>query len=822
MRRSALSFILLLSSLNAFCQVDNVVPIKNVISKLQSFYSGNTIEKVYLHLDKPWYFAGDTLYFKAYVTFGEQHEPYKQSEVLYVDLINPENKLQHSIKLQLNNGLAWGDFTLPDSLCKGSYHIRAYTKLMQYVNGAMQFEQIVPVESSYVNRAAKFSKNNVKPDIQFFPEGGEMISAVTSKVAFKAIDGTGMGLDVKGNITDNQGDTITSFSSSHLGLGFFFLHPEEGKSYKANVVYADGSHASADLPVPVSNGIILKVSNDDAGKLTIGIRSNKAFFERNKGQSFYIVMNSGVNVANGIIRLTNPSMDIDLPKNRFRTGILQLTLFSSSGEPLTERLVFIRRPDLLKLDVSSDKLSYNGYEKVSLSIATKTALDSLVPGHFSVSVTDESKVPVNENNENTILTWLLLSSDLKGYIEQPNYYFTDTNKQTASDLDVLLLTQGFRRFSWKQLLNNGYPVGTYQVQKGLDIKGVITAAQDKPVAGTKVDLANLNGGPMIKGITDSAGAFDFKYLCFSDSTRFLLKAVSDKNRKRLSIRYIEEAPASLAENYLPQTRHLADKFLTLVSLQDSTELANDFSKYKLGKGIMLKEVNINQLKPEEFKSIPYAGNADQVVRFEELLPNGGGGTVSDHLNGLLMGVSFRETERPGVRIPYLSVPITLGIRNNVVTESNPPMLIIVDGIKMTEGTALDDIQLNDVEKVEVYRNASASVFGAFGSPGVISVTTYKGNGPNHHPARTDVLQIVAHGFYKAREFYSPKYQSVYNTTRTDNRSTIYWKPEIVTDKNGNASFEFYNSGGQGSYRVVVEGIDDKGNVGRKVYRYRVE
>ncbi|MBS1520772.1 MAG: TonB-dependent receptor [Bacteroidetes bacterium] len=813
MRKLALSLILLLFILNAFCQVDNAVPIKGVISKLQSFYSGNTLEKVYLHLDKPWYFVGDTLYFKAYVTFGEQHEPSKLSEVLYVDLINPENKFLHSIKLQLNNGLAWGDFTLPDSLRKGNYKIRAYTKLMQHVTGECLFEQIIPVESSYNPKVVKLPQKDTKPDIQFFPEGGDMIFGVTSKIAFKAIDGNGAGLDVKGNITDNKGDTITTFNSSHLGMGFFFLHPEEGKNYKANVIYPDGRQASIDLPAPVSSGIALKVYNDDPDKLTIGVRTNKAFLDNNKGQSFYIVMNSGVNVADGTIKLTNPSMDVDLPKKRFRTGVVQLTLFSSSGEPLSERLAFIQRPDLLKLDVSSDKSTYNDYEKVSLSLSAKTASDSLVSGHFSVSVIDESKVSVNENNENTILTWLLMSSDLKGYIEQPNYYFADINKQTISDLDVLMLTQGYRRFTWKQLLGKGYPPVAYQAQKGLDIKGVITAAQGKSVAGIKVDLANLDGGPMMKGVTDTSGAFDFKYLCFSDSTRFLLKAVSDKNKNKLIIKYIEETPDPVIEGYLPQARLLAtDKFLTLASLEDSTSLANTFSKYSLGKGIMLKEVKIRQSKPEEYRTIPYAGDADQVVSFENSTSDG---LLSDKLNGILLGVMFiTDTNFPNVKIPYLTVAQRLkGYR---------PMLIMVDGAKLPPGSSIDEIPFNDVQKVEVFRNASASAFGSLGGGGVISITTYKGPRPiSRMPAR-DVLQIAAHGFYKARGFYSPKYQNTFNANYIDKRATVYWAPEIVTDKNGNAAFEFYNAGGQGVYRVVVEGIDDKGNIGRQVYRYKVE
>src|SRR5437868_933751 len=166
----------------------------------------HSIEKAYLHFDKPYYAAGDTIYFKAYVTLGEKHQLSNLSGVLHIDLINTANKIDQSVKLQLANGLAWGNFTIPDTLPAGHYRIRAYTRWM--LNEDNYFEQVIPIGSIHQlgipeNSVAK--SINAKPDIQFLPEGGSMVVGILSKIAFKATDGSGLGMNVKGMITDNTG-----------------------------------------------------------------------------------------------------------------------------------------------------------------------------------------------------------------------------------------------------------------------------------------------------------------------------------------------------------------------------------------------------------------------------------------------------------------------------------------------------------------------------------------------------------------------------------------------------------------------------------------
>ncbi len=822
-------FILTVFNLTAFCQGDNMV-LKNTVVKLQSFYSGHTIEKAYLHFDKPYYVAGDTIYFKAYVTFGEQHELSRQSGVLYADLIGPRNNIYKSIKLQLKDGLAWGDFALADSLVKGIYKIRAYTQLMKNVSGSAIFEQPVPIGSfNYPKPDNKALEN--KADLQFFPEGGDLVYGLNSKVAFKAINSTGLGLNVKGVVTDNDGKTITSFASTHLGMGFFNLTPEEGKTYKADVTFADGTQHTFNLPAPAASGIFFNITNEDPDKLTLGISCNSAFYSQNQNKEFNVVINSGVAVSSASVKLNNPLLAINLSKKQFRTGVMQFTLFSPAGEPLTERLVFIQQPDLLKLKINSDKTSYSAREKISFSLNAMNKSDSLVAGHFSVSVIDEGKVPIDENKENTILSWLLLSSDLQGYIEEPNYYFANINKETQANLDVLMLTQGYRRFTWKKLLNDGYPQQPAQPENELEIKGLVTTLRGKPIERGKVNLVSIEGGPMLTQITDKDGRFDFIKLSFTDSARFILKAATEKDRSDTRIKYLVDPPEKISMKTYQQSFAGFDSLMAN-SLRNRRMQQESVVKYGKITGRLLKEVKIKETKENPFEAVRIPGEADQLLNRSDIQSEG---RLSDCLNGKLVGVTFVQDETTLINTPYLSIPVGLGsgVQSKLdpahpnatagTFKGNPPMLIVVDDVKQPKEYRIDDVNLNDVEKVEVFRYASTTIFGPGGGAGVIYITTATGGGKaSTRGNAVGILPITAQGFYKAREFYSPKYETGLASKEPDLRSTIFWKPELVTDKTGNASFDYYNADGPGTYRVVIEGIDEKGNIGRQVYRYKVE
>jgi len=811
--------LLLIAAFNlcAYAQSDSTA--KSASYRLKSYLSAHIAEKTYLQFDKPYYAAGDTIYFKAYVTVGERHVLSRLSGVLHVDLINTGNKIDQTIKLQLDSGVAHGDFALPDSLPDGSYKVRAYTQWMRNNNEDGFFYKTIEVGSiknarmpeSLVRSPIKVTN---KADIQFFPEGGSLVTGIHSKVAFKAIGTNGLGINVNGVVTDNENKEIVSFASGHLGMGYFYLSPVEGKTYKAKLTFADGTQSISDLPKPDPKGIVLLVNNDSIPKASVRIAANSAYYLENRNKAYSVVIYSGGTATTVTCKLDSPVITMDILKRRLHTGIATVTLFSPVVEPLCERLLFIQNYDQLNLSVSSDKTAYAKREKVNIKLAAINRAGNPSAGNFSVSVTDESKVPVDENGENTIISNLLLASDLKGYVEQPNYYFADTSTTARNNLDVLLLTQGYRRFEWKQVLDNSYPPIAYQPEKGLEIDGMVKNLFGKPINKGTITLLPSNGGPLLTSITDDKGVFRFSNLIFYDTTHFVLSAVTANGKNSTKITYFNDRPETvIAANHSQNVPKVADT--AMIELLNNDKLQQDeLVKYGHAKGVMLKEVKIRSVKiGDDYRtqSLAGAGFADQVMHADEI--ERVQGSLVTSLSGRLNGVNFKNGK------PYLVMNLMMGLGpKNFV----PPMLVVIDGNEVPDGDFMG-LQASDVETVEVLKYASASIYGMDGSGGVLVITTKQGGGlKTKDISSIGILPITLMGFYKAREFYSPKYDNTALVKQRDFRSTIYWQPEVVTDKNGNASFDYYNADGAGTYKMVVEGIDDKGNLGRQVFRYKVQ
>lgn len=785
----------------------------SIISKIDTFEVNHPIEKAYLQFDKPYYVAGDTIYFKAYVTMGAGHRLSTLSGVLHVDLVDGNGRVNQSIKLKLDSGICWGDFTLQDSLQSGNYRIRAWTNLMR--NGpAGIFERTVPIGG--INGPKQLSENPAKqaappgghPDFQLLPEGGTLVEGIACRIAFKAIGPDGLGADVKGVITDNDGRQVVAFASTHLGMGYFELTPAEGKSYSAKVTYADGQPDVVNLPKAANSGIALSVNDDAINKASVSIAANKTYFEQNKGKDYTLLVYSGGTATVFSRKLDSPVIKLDILKGKLHTGVATITLISPQNGPLCERLLFIQGYDQLDLKLSSDKTNYSPRERVHINLNLKNSTNLAATGHFSVSVIDENKVPGIGHNEDNILTDLLLTSDLTGTIEQPGYYFSDTTSGARHNLDLLMRTQGYRHFTWKKALESSGQRYVYQPEQGINIDGQAQGLFNKPLKNGMVTLISPNQGAVQSATTDDKGNFHFSNLMFNDTAHFVLSAVSNNNSNNTRVTWFDDT------KNMPAISPIAWKPVPLKTI--ATLLENDQKQQQelinngYLKGKSLKEVVVKTRKIDnDYRTTSLAGpgNADQVMHSAEL--ERVQGPIITSLNGRLHGVTFIKDTA------YLVTSILNTIGQNLPKK----MLVIVDDV---ESNSLPALQAADVETVEVLRSANTSIYGMNAAGGVLIITTKRKRGLDAKDiVSSGILPIAVTGFYRAREFYSPKYP-VSNTSYHDLRSTIFWKPELKTDKNGNAAFEYYNADGKGGYRIVIEGIDDNGNLGRKVLEYKVE
>lgn len=888
-----LSFLAVLIGFAAFKIDDD--PFSTIIKKLEDYSTKYQQEKVYLHLDKPYYAIGDDIWFKAYVLNTKTQLPTDISKILYVELINEKDSLKRLVKLPIMGGITWGDFKLTDSLGEGNYRIRAYTNYMRNFGTDFFFDKTIKVGNSWANKVFtnteyKFSKENnaekvaatihfedkngvaytendvsydvqldfrtiakgktktdlkgdalvnfsnsqsflnkkgkiiatitldnkqkiVKSipitstsndiDVQFLPEGGTLIEELPQKIAIKALNGAGNGEDVKGKIVDETGETVTNIASAYLGMGNFTLNVQPGKTYTAKINFKDGSEKDFKLPVAQKAGYALAINNTDTGKVSVKIMTSASL---TNGDEVKIVAQHGGNIYYvSKAKVDKQVLIANVPRSKLPSGIVQFTLFSATNQPIAERLIFNKNKfDVIDLELSASAASDARKGKTTFTFDA-TNEQKPIQGSFSVSVTNATKVAPDENNESNIFASLWLTSDLAGHVEKPNHYFLNDDAKTARELDNLMLTQGWRRFLWRNVINNAGPAITYKPEQSISISGTVTKG-GKPVPNGKVMLMSTKGGFLVLDtITNAEGKFNFDNLSFNDSAKFIVQARTKADRKFVDIN-VDAVPYQI----VTKNKNSADIDVnvnnTLMKyIKESDNYFNELTRLGLlEKTIKLDEVVITDKRvvAKNSSNLNGAGNADFVLAAKDLQSCV---NLSQCLNGRLPFVIFKGG------IPYST------------RSQNIPMTIMLDGMEV-EGEFLDNLTPNDIETIEVLRSAgNTAIYGSRGSGGVIIITTKRGGGEvSYNNYAPGIVVVNPKGFAALRDFYSPKYDNASTTNRADFRSTVFWSPQVVSDKDGKAKFDFYNADEAATYRVVIEGIDALGHLGRKVYTYDVK
>ena len=660
-------------------------------------------------------------------------------------------------------------------------------------------------EKQKVTKVVPITATSNTITVQFFPEGGNLVNNIPSKIGIKAVGSDGRGKDVSGVIVDQAGAEVTTFSSSYLGMGALILNPQPDKTYTAIIRHEDGSEQKVSLPKSQPSGYVLSVNNLDDTKIQASILLSDDLI--GNGELKLVAQNQGNVYAVARIKSDKQITKLFIPKKDLPSGIIQLTLFNQADNPVAERLVFVRNAaETINLQVSTAKKEYKPREKVNLDLHAVLG-DEPVAGSFSVAVTNNAVVKPDLENESNIFSNLLLTSDLPGYIENPNYYFLDNNANRLKELDNLLLTQGWRRFSWKNVINNNEPIIRFQPEKSLVISGTLLNLSGKPIAKGKVLLFSSSGGVMaLDTLSDEKGRFTFDNLVFSDSIKFVVQGRTEKNKKNTEVK-LDLVPGMVVtrnKNTGDITVNVNEAISSYV--QKSENYFDELTKRgTLQRTILLKEVNVVEKKnpAKNSSNLNGAGRADAIITADQL---GTCLTLEQCLQGRVAGLTFYNGA------PYLT---RSGGRH--------PMLIILDGMQV-DGDFIDVINIHDVETVEVLKSgANLTIYGSQGGGGVLIITTKRGGGNyNYSNYAPGITTVSPQGFSYSREFYSPTYDTATASSAPDLRTTIYWNPSIITDTAGKAKLSYFNSDETGTYRVLVEGINALGQLARAEYTYEVK
>lgn len=651
-------------------------------------------------------------------------------------------------------------------------------------------------------------------DVQFFPEGGDLIAGLSKKVAFKAVSSLGKGLKVTGKVLDSKKKEVASFEDLGLGMGAFQFVPALGEKYKATVTFEGGQQQTYDLPEVKAEGINLVLGKIADGNLQFGLLANDAFFEKHANAPFYVLgQSAGHLVYAAQATLKTASLLINIPQEKLPNGIVQLTLMQPDGHLLSERLVFNDAQDFLDIQVKTDKASYAQKEavKLSLFVAPKDTLKAT----YSVSVIDEAKVPSNDDQELGIVSNYLLTSDLKGYVERPNYYFNTTNTNRKEALDVLLMTQGFRRFAYADLLADKLPAVQFMPEQGISLSGILRLNTGRAVPNGGLLLSIPSRNFRKDTYTDAAGRFVFENLVFPDSSKVTINARGNDNFRNLVI--------NMDQTFFPaidKGNPYASDNMPNIDLTMKPYLTNSKNEYRTS--VLIDEIKVTgvqkkQVTSKEFSALSGLSMPEHRIEGDRL---SGCNILTMCLNTLLTGIT------------YDSQTLKYYITRSYNQGGRVPVQFFLNGMPIDE-PSLNGIQTAEIEAIEIFlRDDLGTVSRMYQNDGVVSIMTKK-NDQKKQPRmslaeiesilpKTNIIDMEPLGYVKERKFYTPKYETAESKNTNDYRTTVYWNPSVLLDATGKVELKLFNADGNGKYKVVVEGQDETGAIGRSVYYYNVK
>ncbi len=664
-----------------------------------------------------------------------------------------------------------------------------------------------PLVADYALKSAFFDA-----DVQFFPEGGDLLEGVAKKVAFKVVGTDGKGLDVKGEILDNDDQVVTTFESLHAGMGYFAIYPLEGKSYRARVAFENGRTKEVDLPPTVKQGMNLIFHARDSNHVQLALVTNESYLQQNMGNSYYLMATSnGFLVYGAQATLKAESMLINIPLERLPTGLMQVAVMTDKGVPVSERTIFVENLAPLHIDIALNKTEFVPKEKVELEMAV-TNNDSTFIGVYSMAVVDESKVPYDENDEITILSNFLLTSDLKGYVERPNYYFNRENENRIQALDALMMTQAYKRFSYNNMISGIYPEVVFLPEQGIEISGILRMNDGKPVANGGLLLSIPDRSFRTDVYTDEYGRFSFKGLVFTDSSRVTINARGNDNYRNMVI-YVDQTNYPLVD----ENQHWADGILNIeVAMKPYLNHSrNIYRTEHLIEEVVVTAPTRATRNHREYSSLTGLSMADHQISPERLA---GCTNLLMCFQTVLTGITY-DTQ---TRLFYITRDYNAGGRI--------PVQFFMNGMPI-DVVSINAINPADVEGVDIFlKDELGTVSRIHQNNGVVSIYTKEQAAPAPRMSlaeiermlpKSNVIDLTPLGYLKEYTFYVPKYDTPDSQAVKDIRSTVYWNPGIETGDDGKFKVEFYNGDDRGPYRIVVEGMDATGNFGRAVYRYHV-
>jgi hypothetical protein len=779
--------IFLTTLLSFFC-----VKAQNIDAAIESYAQTFSPERAYVHYDKAAYSAGETIWFKAYLM--NEIIPADESKTLYVDWIDDKGVLLLHAVSPLVLAVTNGQFEIPSDYKGKMIHVRAYTKWMLNFDSSFIYRKTIPVLTKETSASQKIQPI---PSIQFFPEGGDIIEGLINKIAFKANDQWGRPVKVKGVVISNKNKVEDSIRTIHDGMGYFHLAPQPGMTYSVKWRDEKGVERTAALPKIKSSGAVLQLTISGPNRVfAVAFSPDLAAAM----DTVHLIGTIYQHQAFRIARATNAeTIKGTIPTQGLPSGILTITLFDKNWKPLAERITFIDNKEYsFQPEMEVQRWGLNKRARNELKI---TVPDSLA-ANLSIAVTD---VAIATDSSNTIISHLMLSSELKGDVYNPAYYFSGQSEEISQHLDLVMLTHGWRRFKWDDIVSGKiirplYPKDTNYLTLSGKVMGVLPGQIGKDASVVLMVKQNDKEGQMLLVPIESNGTFDDPNTILFDTAQVYYHFQKSSELKGSSVQFMT--------GRLPAPSLSPSSFIKPYGLFPDT--AGNYRQW-----LLASEANsmAEMMKVKTLENVTVTSKGKSPVQLLEEkyasgLFSGGDGYQFDLVNDPTSASAINIFTYLQGKVAGLQIT-TSGSQASMQWRGGSPQLFLDQ--TPVDISFISSLSVSDVAFIKVFRPPFMG--GINGANGAIAIYTRRGNDVKPEPGK-GLASNKVFGYTAIKEFFSPNYASFsQRNEQRDLRTTLYWNPAVATTpRNNKIVVSFYNNDVSGAFRVIIEGMTRDGKL----------
>jgi hypothetical protein len=757
-------------------------------------------EKIHIHFDRTIYNTSETIFYKLYIL--SESEWTTLSKNVYVVWYDTSGNYIKQTVAPLFQSSAKGSFDIPANYKGNFIRVKAFTRWMLNDDSVFLYEKSIPINVG-VNEKVKTIAPKTR--VEVFPEGGVLVNGLNSKIAFKATNGSGVPVFIKGFLMNDKNKILDTIKVAHDGMGIIQLKPNAGESYQLSWTDENAQKGLTPILPPQKEGVILKLSMDNEKayvqvEKTIDVPKNNRILKLLVHQNQHILYTVEFKGEDRQVQKTA------LPIDELPTGIVQFSLFTSDWLPLAERIVLVNNrlhEFNAKVSVALANLNKRGKNVIEVVVTDTSA------ANMSVSITDASIVMPEQQN---IYSDFLLSNEIRGKVYNPAYYFSSDADSVAAHLDLVMLTNGWRKFDWDKIRAGVGPVLTYPKE---------------------TDLMKITG--KVFGSTSAK--------LTSDLLLNLIIAGKDSSKKIIFIPVLRDGSFEDKSIFYYDTSKIFYGFNGNTKLTDVTQvhfenglLKQEFKKISMGSGFQNNwsdsmarvKLNFYLLEQEKLRKQMAAATLQEVIvkskaksplqvldeKYASGMFQGVDGTSFDLENdpsamGAMDIVSYLQGKVAGLLISGTGAQASVSWRG-----ATPEFFLNEISTQMDMITSLP---ISDIAYIKAIRPPFFGSMGG-GSGGAIAIYTKKGKSSRGGSANSKGMEYTVLGGYSVfKEFYNPSYDKPTANFEADNRTTLYWNPYILTNKRSpRVKIEFYNNDSSKKLQLVLEGINSNGKLARVV------